>query len=183
MVLLTRRRATYEDLIPYGEASTAEIVDGDLFQSPRRCVAQSFTTLALGSALMAPLRRPRGPGWRMLFDVELQLGDDVLVADLAGWRRDRLPHAPGTVAMDDVPDWVCEICAPATGGFDRRRKLPAYARHGVTFAWVVDPLVRTLETFRLDGGGFVLQGRFTGACVVAAEPFLQTPFDLSSLWA
>ena len=30
-------------------------------------------------------------GWWLLFEPELHLGNDILVPDLAGWRREHLP--------------------------------------------------------------------------------------------
>lgn len=49
-------------------------------------------------ALREPFDRGRGgPGaWRILVEPELHFAKDVLVPDLAGWRRGRLPRLPET---------------------------------------------------------------------------------------
>jgi hypothetical protein len=60
-----------------------------------------------------------------MFEPELHLGDDTLVPDLAGWRRERLPSVPDAPAMTLAHDWVCEILSPST----------AYRREGTS--WVL----------------------------------------------
>jgi hypothetical protein len=43
------------------------------------------------------------------------IGDAVLVPDLAGWRRERLPHVPEELtAFELAPDWICEVPSPTT---------------------------------------------------------------------
>jgi hypothetical protein len=45
---------------------------------------------------------------------ELHLGRDVLVPDMAGWRRERVPEMPDTVGFTLPPDWACEVLSPST---------------------------------------------------------------------
>jgi Uma2 family endonuclease len=106
----------------------------------------------------------------------------VLVPDLAGWRRERMPVLPEDHRFEVVPDWVCEVISPSTAGKDRARKLPVYARHGVAWAWLVDPLARTLEVFRLEGEHWLLTGTHSGDDRVAAPPFDAIELALPDLW-
>jgi len=46
------------------------------------------------------------------------------------------------------------ILSPSTAVIDRARKLAIYAREGVAHAWLVDPALRTLDVFRLEGGRY-----------------------------
>ncbi|MEZ5579520.1 MAG: Uma2 family endonuclease [Candidatus Competibacteraceae bacterium] len=62
----------------------------------------------------------------------------MLVPDLAGWRRERMPRLPHDHRIEVVPDWVCEILSPSTAKTDRVIKMPVYARHGVPYLWLVD---------------------------------------------
>ena len=55
-------------------------------------------------------------------------GLEVLVPDLVGWRRERLPEMPKTAAFHVAPDWVCETLSPSTETVDRERKMAIYAR-------------------------------------------------------
>jgi Uma2 family endonuclease len=117
-----------------------------------------------------------------LFEPELHLVDDVLVPDLAGWRRERLAKPPDAPAVTVPPDWVCEILSPSTERLDRVRKLPAYCRHGVGHAWLINPGQRTLEVFHREAERWVLLATFADDAVVRAEPFDAIELDLLGLW-
>ena len=125
-----------------------------------------------------------GPGgWVILDEPELHLGPDVLVPDLAGWRRERMPELPDVAAFTLPPDWVAEVLSPSTAALDRAEKLPIYARAGVPHLWLLDPVIRTLEIYRLVGPDWHLVGTHAGEVVVSAEPFDAVPLDLAALWA
>jgi Uma2 family endonuclease len=183
-VSLIRRGATYEDLLLLFEEPVGEIVDGNLYTSPRPSIPHAVSASALGAALGGAFQLAPGGsgGWWILTQPELQLGDDILVADLAGWRRHRLPEPPETMAIDLAPDWACEIISPETETLDRAHKLAAHARAGVEYAWVVDPAARRLEVLRREAAGFIALGTFIDHAVVRAEPFAAIDLHLSSLW-
>jgi len=126
-----------------------------------------------------------GPGgWWVLFEPELHLEADVLVLDLAGWRRERMPEVPDEAWCDIAPDWVCEVVSPSTGRLDRVRKMPKYAVHGVSHLWLVDPGVRTLEVYRLEQGRWSLIATHgdDDVSLIRAEPFDAIELDLRLLW-
>jgi hypothetical protein len=60
----------------------------------------------LGADLTGAFDRGRtGPGgWVLLDEPELHFGNDVLVPDLAGWRRERLPAVPKDAFLTLAPD-------------------------------------------------------------------------------
>lgn len=118
----------------------------------------------------------------MLDGPELRLGHDVLVPDLAGWRRERMPRVPRTPAFTLAPDWLCEVLSPSTARLDRAAKLPVYAREGVKHVWLVDPESRMLEVFRLEGGHYSLRVTHSGTDRVRAEPFEALELELAALW-
>jgi Uma2 family endonuclease len=181
-----RRRATYDDLLAAPKDMVAEVIDGELLLFPRPAKPHAAAATALEDELGLPFKRGRGGpgGWILLFEPELHLGDDILVPDLAGWRRERMP-----ALVDDVPyftmapDWVCEVLSPGTAGVDRAKKLPVYAREGVGHAWLVDPLARTLEVLRRDGARWLIVGAFADDAGVRAEPFEAIELGLGGLWA
>jgi Uma2 family endonuclease len=119
-----------------------------------------------------------------LVEPELHLGPepDILVPDLAGWHKDRLPVVPDQAFLTLAPDWVCEVLSRSTEGIDRSKKLPIYAREHVGHAWLLDPTVRTLEVFRLDGDGYRLVNTWWGNELVRAEPFDGIELELGALW-
>lgn len=168
-----KRHATYDDLVAVPDHRVAEIVDGDLYASPRPASRPTLAASALGFDLASRFHiGTRGPGgWWLLFGPELHSGDDVLVPDLAGWRRERMPGFPDTAFFTLAPDWVCEVVSPGTERLDRAKKMPVYARENVSHLWLVNPVARTLEVYRLAEGGWLLLATHEGASRVRPEPF------------
>jgi len=182
-----RRRATYEDLCKVPDHLVAEIIDGELFTSPRPALPHALAASMISSALIGPFcgsaEGPTAPGgWWILYEPELHVGEDILVPDLGGWRRERLPVIPDAAAMTLPPDWACEIVSPSTGALDRGRKMRIYAREGVGHLWMVDPGPRTLEIFRLERGRWVVASTHAGSVPVRAEPFDAVDLDTTRWW-
>jgi Uma2 family endonuclease len=180
----TTRRATYEDLCEVPDHKVAEILDGELIVTPRPALRHARASSALGGHLWAPFEGGRGGpgGWRILDEPELHLTDDIVVPDLAGWRRERLAVVPDAAYMTLAPDWVCEVLSPTTERIDRSRKMRVYAREGVLHMWLLDPIVRTLEVLRLEGARWVVLTTHSDTDVVRVEPFEATEIDLTTLW-
>jgi Uma2 family endonuclease len=179
------RPATYEDLVALPDGLVAEIVGGELHASPRPAPRHALAGSAVGGRLVQPYQDGAGGpgGWWILDEPELHLGRDVLVPDLGGWRRSRLPQLPETAYFPLAPDWICEVLSPSTAQLDRVKKLAIYARERVAHAWLIDPLARTLEVLRLEEGRWVILGTHAGSEVVRAEPFAETDLSLAALWA
>jgi Uma2 family endonuclease len=180
----TRTQATYEDLLKVPDHLVAEIIDGELYTTPRPAPRHAAASSGLDGALHGPFDRGRGGpgGWRILFEPELHLASDVVVPDLAGWRRERLPRLPDEAYFSLAPDWICEVVSPSTAAMDRVKKLTVYAREQVSHAWVVDPIARTLEVLRLEGGRWTILSTSSGLATIRAEPFDAIELDLSLLW-
>ena len=124
-----------------------------------------------------------GPGgWIFIVEPELHLGPDVIVPDLAAWRRERMSAEPETAWIETPPDWVCEILSASTERFDKREKRQIYAEHGVPHYWMLDPRVRLLETQELVGARWQVAGVYQENDTVAARPFETAPFPLGRLW-
>ena len=181
-----QRRATYEDLLQVPDRFIAEIIDGELLTSPRPASPHARSASTITQDLGPFDRRPGslgGPGgWWILFEPEVHFGADVLVPDLAGWRRDRMPVLENVPYFEQAPDWVCEVISPSTGRTDRVRKMPIYAHEQVAHIWLVDPLQRTLEVYRLEGQGWFLVGSHGDSESVHAEPFEAIEIDISRWW-
>jgi Uma2 family endonuclease len=162
----------------------AELVEGVLHTHPRPAARQTNAASVLGEELGPPFRRGRGGpgGWVILDEPELHLGADVVVPDLAGWRRASMPEIPDVPFFTQAPDWACEVLSPSTQAFDRADKLPLYARARVGHAWLVDPIAKTLEVLRLDGDTYRVIDTWREAAAVRAEPFDAIVLDLALLW-
>ena len=180
----TRQPATYADLLKVPDHLVAEILDGELYATPRPAPRHADASSGLGGALRGPFDRGRGGpgGWRILDEPELHLAADVVVPDLAGWRRERLPSLPEEAYFSLAPDWICEVISPSTAAMDRVKKLSIYAREGVSHAWLVDPIARTLEVLHREGGRWTIVSTWSGLVTVRAQPFDAIDLDLSLLW-
>jgi hypothetical protein len=113
-----RQPATYQDVLDAPEHMVAEIIRGALHLHPRPALPHARAASALGGELYGPFDGKRhGPGgWWILDEPELHLGPDVLVPDLAGWRRERMPAVPNLPWLDLAPDWACEVLSPERAG-------------------------------------------------------------------
>jgi len=180
----SKRKVTYEDLETVPPNCVGEIVDDELYVSPRPAMPHGRAASRLGMLLGSPFDLgERGPGgWLIVDEPELHLGNDALVPDLAGWRRERMLEMPHTAAVTLAPDWVCEVLSPSTAVLDREKKMKAYAREGVSHLWLVDPLQQSLEAYRLEGRRWNQQGQWSGGVTVRAEPFEVLPLKLATLW-
>jgi Uma2 family endonuclease len=186
------RRATYEDVLRCPPQLVAEVLYGVLhtFPRPRRRHARAASVLGVRLGGPFDLGEGGGPGgWLILDGPELHLGaePDILVPDLAGWRRGRAPNLdegedPAFFAV--APDWVCEVVSPSTEKLDRTDKMDIYAREAVGHVWLVDPIVKTLEVFRLETGrGWLLVTTARDDASVRAEPFEAVELGLGVLWS
>jgi Uma2 family endonuclease len=180
-------RATYADVVAAPAHLVAEVVDGDLHLSPRPGAPHARAAGELFGELRGPFDRGRGGpgGWIFLPEPELHLGDEpaILVPDVAGWRRERMPAVENVPYFTLAPDWLCEVLSPSTESFDRTEKLAAYARARVGSCWLVNPIARTLEALRNQGDGrWTLLSSHGEKAKVRAEPFEAMELDLSLLW-
>ena len=145
------------ELLPSGV--TGELVNGQLYAHPRPSARHGFSTSNLGADLVNPFSRGRGgPGGWWIIDepeVHLVLNQEVCVPDIGGWVRERTPSLPEDQRFAVVPDWVCEVLSPSTESFDRQIKMPQYAKYGVRFAWLIDPIAKVLEAYELRGVDWV----------------------------
>lgn len=185
MSIPAERHATYEDLCRVPDHLVAQIIHGQLIVMPRPAPKQALASSSLGEELVGPFHKGRGDGpggWWILDEPELHLGPHILVPDLAGWRRERLPILPETAFFTLPPDWLCEVLSPSTAQIDRVDKLPIYAGHGVSHVWLVDPEAQTLEVFALHERHWRLEGAFKAAEEVCAPPFEAIRFSLGGLW-
>jgi len=179
------KRATYEDVLNAPSNKVAEILDGELFLSPRPALRHAGAQAAVHGKLWSRFDDgERGPtGWIVVTEPELHLGEAIVVPDVAAWRRERLPSLPDRPFLDLAPDWVCEVLSPSTERIDRGRKLRAYAAAGVAHAWLLNPVERTLEVLVLKDGAWTIVGVCSGSDVVRIKPFEAIELELERLWA
>lgn len=179
-----KKPATYADIEALPEHLVGEIIDGELFVSPRPSPVHARAEGAIHADLRDPFDHGRGGpgGWWLLIEPEVHLDSHVIVPDIAGWRRDRMPDFPRDAAIRIAPNWVCEVLSPSTARLDRTKKLMKYGPLGVEWVWLVDPIQRTVEVFRWVGGQVVLGGIFAGNTSTRIPPFEAVELDMVGWW-
>jgi Uma2 family endonuclease len=180
-----KRNATYEDLYDIPDGMTGEIINGELIVSPRPARKHVAASSALGAEIIPPywFGRGGGPGgWIILAEPEIGFGEDILVPDLAGWKKERFPADEPHNWISVPPDWICEILSPETIRKDRVKKMGIYGRHKIPHFWIIDPSAKSLEVFRLESKRWVLLGVYVEDDKVRAEPFQEVEINLETLW-
>jgi len=181
-----KKRATYDDLYTIPENMIGEIIDGELFVSPRPAPRHSRVSSRVGVILGASYDFGNGGpgGWVILDEVEIKLAEECnpIVPDLSGWRIERFPQTIDTNWISVPPDWVCEVLSPGTIRLDRIKKMAKYLKFEVPYVWLIDPISKTLEVFRLESGRWVVAGLYSEDDKVRAQPFQEVEIDLASLW-
>jgi hypothetical protein len=151
------RPTLYEQLLALPEGLTGEILAGQLHAQPRPSGPHGLAGSVLGMRLGVPFQLGGGGpgGWWSIDEPELHLIPDteVLVPDLAGWGRERMPRIPQGHRFTVVPDW-----------------------------WLVDPKARTLEAYALEDGTWREIGRFANGDLVIVAPFDAVSIQLADPW-
>ena len=128
-----------------------------------------------------------GPGGWWIFDApecHLPLDRRVLVPDIAGWRRERMPEPPSdSHKFLTVPDWVCEVLSPSTQSHDMLRKMPIYLASGVSCVWIVDPRERRVEVYRAGDGEWLDVVAVEGQGLARLPPFDAVELDMAPWFA
>lgn len=184
MAGFAKKIATYADIEALPPNIVGEIIYGSLVTHPRPVPKHAVAHSGLNFELVGPFQRGKGGpgGWIFMTEPELHLGAQVVVPDLAGWRRERLTPFPTTAWIETSPDWICEILSNATERYDRNEKRRIYAEAGVNFLWLLDPRVKVLECFTLVVGKWLLTHTFDQTSHVSAPPFEAINFALAPLF-
>lgn len=180
------RPGTLADLDQLPPTWRAEILDGTLYAFP----PPRFIHMDLEAFVVADLKHPfqsgrGGPGgWWILVEPGIQLPRaPMLSPDVAGWRRERMPARPArNEPVTVVPDWICEVLAPSTRGYDQIVKRRFYAEIGVNYLWYVDPEGRLLTVSQLVNGKWMELSVHASDEKVRVEPFDAVEIDLSAWW-
>ena len=175
----------YKELCDLPNNVVGEILKGELVVSPRPASKHARASSIIGMLIGGPFDLGKdGPGgWWILYEPELRFPDDVVVPDIAGWKKERMPVYPDVKQFKLSPDWVCEVLSPSTARHDKISKLQIYAENKVPHYWIVDPLNRVLEILILDGKTYKLAFVFgKDDDVKKAPPFEELEFNLGSLW-
>jgi Uma2 family endonuclease len=124
-----------------------------------------------------------GVGWWIEIEMEIRFpGPRLAVPDLCGYRVERVPEMPEENPLTILPDWCCEVLSTSTTREDVAVKLPLYARSGVPWSWIIDPMNRIISVFEtLPDGRPALTATAKDDERVTLPPF-NGEIDIAPFW-
>ena len=166
-----------------------EIINGELIVAPRPSGGHIGGSSSLGEEIIGPFQKNKGGGpggWWIFFEpeVEFEFETNHFVPDIAGWKKERMPYPPIHESIFRVvPDWICEFISPSSVRYDKVLKKNAYAKYGVKYYWIADPIAKTIEAYKLvENNQWLVVGTYTDDDKARIEPFGAIEIDLSAIW-
>jgi Uma2 family endonuclease len=159
-----------------------ELVHGEVIVSPSPDLGHGFVVTRLLS-LIDRYVQDHDLGF-VFTDIDTRFTDeDVRRPDIFYFAKARVHLLQGRRYPDDPPDLCVEVLSPSNSRFDRVDKFDLYQSTAVNHYWIVDPMARTIEAYRLDAtGAYVSAGRGRDADVVRLPPFPDLEIRLGNVW-
>lgn len=157
-----------------------ELVDGEVAVSPSPTPKHSHVVVQLTTILNVFITQ--NDLGELLTDVDTIFGEhDVRRPDLLYFVKSRR-NLIGEKAIEGPPDLCVEVISPGSTRTDRRDKFTQYALGRVKHYWIVDPMLRTIEAYRLRACKYVGRVRGSASDVVKLPPFPKLEIPLAKLW-
>jgi Uma2 family endonuclease len=177
------RRMTLDEWAAMGEDEPGELVDGRLEEEEVPDLIHELVVMWLGQVLRNWLGRKGfvfGSDGRYAVRPDRGRKPDVTVYLEPETRR---PPARGLVHVP--PDIAVEVvsASPRDERRDRIEKMDEYAAFGVTWYWIVDPNLQSLEIFELSGGRYARAARATEGRLDAVPGCPGLTLDLDEIWS
>jgi Uma2 family endonuclease len=173
---------TYEDYAALpDDGKRYELHEGELSVTPSPTTRHQ---LVIGNLylILAPHVRATGRGQLFLSPLDCIMTNITVVEPDLVYVDDSRRGLVSARAVEGAPTLAVEVLSPSTTHIDRRRKMGLYAKHDVTWYWIVDPDARTIEVYRLQGDAYGLDARLNGAEPRALPPFPDLPLDPAAIW-
>jgi len=165
-------KLTYEHLrqMP-DDGRRYELIEGELAVSP----APKWQHQRIVRRLFELLVRAENAGHGVVVpaptDVVLDPEMNALQPDLLFIAKHRLEEIVTEDNVQGAPDLVAEVLSASTAGRDLGVKLRVYARYGVRFYWVADPMPQVMRVFELRPGGYLENPAQQGQDVLSCSLF------------
>ena len=182
MAILTGKMTAREFLeLPEDPDKTRyELARGEVVVSPSPNVDHAFAVRNLGFLLHEHVRN-HGLG-EIIPDTDTYFGpEDVRRPDVMYFSNAR-SHFIGENYLEGPPDLAIEVLSPSNKHVDRGDKFELYRDSGVTFYWIVDPMLRTVEAYRLENKAYVETASGKDADRLRLPPFEDLEIDLAQIW-
>lgn len=173
---------TMDDWAALDEDDSRELVDGALEEAELPSVLHEIIVTWL-QLLLGPYFRARGGTTLGAVKLAIQPRRGR-IPDLACYHEGRPLPLEGVVTVP--PDVVIEVVSsrPEDERRDRIAKPQDYAELGALHYWIVDPWVRSVEIFELDGQKrYVRVVAATGSVVDPVPGLPDLKLDIDAMWA
>jgi Uma2 family endonuclease len=157
-----------------------EVIDGRIYVSPQPSTAHQNAITALTAILHAYVRQHDlgkvfTSAIKVVLDEPTGVGPDLVFISTA--RIDGLKDD----GFYGAPDLIVEVVS-SKPALDRIVKRDRYARAAVPHYWIIDPVKRTLEVYRLEANRYSLPVEFADDAIYEPDwlPGLKVP--LRELW-
>lgn len=157
-----------------------EVIDGELYVSPFPTFAHQKAVSALLAILWRYVEERQlgmvlAPGLKVVLDEPTGVGPDVIyisTARLVDMRED---------GFHGAPDLLVEVVS-SKPMLDRHLKFRKYESSGVANYWIIDPVQRRLEEYRLEGGRYAFGADLRADQKFELKLFPGLTIDLRDLW-
>jgi Uma2 family endonuclease len=157
-----------------------ELVHGEVVVSPSPNFDHAFVVTHL-SMLLAQHVRSNRLGV-VVSDIDTPFSpEDVRRPDILFFSNSRTHHI-GKVNLEGPPDLCVEVLSPSNRHVDRGDKFELYRDSGVPFYWIIDPMTKVVEAYRLDGKEYVPTVTAKDDAVVRLPPFDELDIPLADIW-
>ena len=147
----TRKHWTVADYMAMDDDRRYEVLEGELRMVPAPAGAHQWTITRLGTLIDVHVIE-NGLGYCFDAPFDVVLADDTVVQpDFCFMKAENAEELYDGHGITGPPDLVVEVLSPSSARLDRTRKRAIYAKAGVPWLVLVDPLERTVEVFRLNG--------------------------------
>lgn len=158
-----------------------ELHRGELSVTPSPGTRHQGAVIALGSRLFEHVKS-RGLGKVFVAPTDCILSNVTVVQpDVLYIATDRLAIISER-GIEGAPTLAVEVISPSSSRIDRDRKRKLYAEHSVPYYWIVDPVGRSVEAYRLAGLEYVQVGSVTTQ-PTALPPFTDLEIEPAALWS
>jgi Uma2 family endonuclease len=160
------RSQTVEDYLALPDTRGFELDDGSLVE--KNVGVRSGWVGGYIFLLISVYVRERSLGWVFPSEVGYQCypghPDRMRKPDVSFVRRGRLPLEKVTEPFILIaPDLVVEVVSPNDTVYDLDRKIEEYLEAGVRLVWVVNPEIRKVRIYRVDGTSGIVDERGTAS--------------------
>ena len=185
-LLEAKKLNTVKELLQ-SEDERVELIDGEIVKRPMARSEHALIQSSISDEVLLFKRKSGQGGWWIMTEVSVEYSEHQCPShDLAGWRKERVPHRP-TGIMKVIPDWVCEITSPGHERKDLFHHFILLQRSKVLYYWVISPEDKTLIAYELVDEKY--QVGFSVACREPTDfekariaPFEEVEIDLGYIF-